>query len=145
MAAISPPRTPASRSARPTAACTDPQMSSRSCSTQPGLGKICRNSRLTRERTASRLSTMTTVVPVVPWSIAITYDADAIPSSPRPRPSPCVDRDAVEESQALVGAAAPLHVDADEVATTAQYHDPGPAAAQASRHPPRPGERDGVV
>ena len=72
IAAMSRPRSPASRSARWTVATVEPQMSSRSCSTQPGFGKICRNSWFTRARSASRLSRMRTVVPVVPWSIAIT-------------------------------------------------------------------------
>ena len=66
MAAMSRPRSPASRSARWTVATAEPQMSSRSCSTQPGLGKICRNSWFTRARSARRLSRMRTVVPVVP-------------------------------------------------------------------------------
>src|SRR5712664_182305 len=67
--------TDASRKAAEIAFSVEAQMSSKSCSTHPGRGKICRNSTLRLPRTASRWSRTSAVVPVVPWSIASTYFA----------------------------------------------------------------------
>ncbi|UTH93791.1 hypothetical protein SRIMHP_06615 [Streptomyces rimosus subsp. rimosus] len=72
-------RSPALASAPATTACTFAQISSASCSTQPGLGKICRCSRWSTATTApSWLKTMQRLE-VVPWSIAATYFC-AVPS-----------------------------------------------------------------
>ena len=61
------------RRARPMTLSVAAQMSSRSCSTQPGLGKIWRNSRLALPLTERRWSRTSAVTPVVPSSIARTY------------------------------------------------------------------------
>ena len=62
--------TPAAASASAAVCSTLAQISSGSCSTQPGSGKCCRISRYPRPSTRSSGSTTRHVVPVVPWSIA---------------------------------------------------------------------------
>src|SRR3954469_12931579 len=61
--------TPASRSASSIAASTDCQMSSGSCSTQPGCGNVRVTSRQPRPRVRSVSSRARHVLPVVPWSM----------------------------------------------------------------------------
>ncbi len=70
IAASSREETPASATAASAAASTLCQISSGSCSTQPGCGKCWGNSRYARPATFSSSSTTRHVVPVVPWSIA---------------------------------------------------------------------------
>ena len=62
--------TPASASASAAVCSTLAQISSGSCSTQPGSGKCCRISRYPRPIVRSSGSTTRHVVPVVPWSMA---------------------------------------------------------------------------
>src|SRR5450756_3199753 len=64
---------PASAIAFSTADIVQSQISRGSCSTQPSSGKYCANSSLTLERTAPFASKTIEVVPVVPWSIAVSY------------------------------------------------------------------------
>jgi hypothetical protein len=66
IAAIRLPSTPAAVSASPTAMVTLSQISSASCSTWPGSGKCCRNSRVARPRVAPDVSMTSDVEPVVP-------------------------------------------------------------------------------
>jgi hypothetical protein len=65
-ASSSPARTPASSSASPATACVTVQISAASCSTHPGRGKCCANSRYARPIGSPRSSNTKQVVPVVP-------------------------------------------------------------------------------
>src|SRR6185503_1213816 len=70
MAATASQPRPAAPSAPRTATHTLSQISSGSCSTQPGCGKCWGNSRVARPKVRPSTSMTSAVVPVVPWSIA---------------------------------------------------------------------------
>jgi hypothetical protein len=70
MAAIASPPTSALLSANVTASATERQTSSTSCSTHPGFGKCCGNSKLWRPSVFPVRERTMAVVPVVPWSMA---------------------------------------------------------------------------
>ncbi len=65
-ACSSPGTTPASSSASPATACVTAQISAASCSTHPGCGKCCANSRYARPTSSVSGENTRQVVPVVP-------------------------------------------------------------------------------
>ncbi len=66
IALMSAPLAVACRIATAIAFCVEDQMSWKSCSTHPGWGKICRNSKFAFPLTESRWSSTSAVLPVVP-------------------------------------------------------------------------------